>query len=215
MTQLVTQHDGFDSASAERLIQGEILRFADGNWSTKEGTPLSDDLELLVVGTAKALQRWQDRMPVETIRERAGEQLPDLDDLNAAIPKKQWEIGLDGQPRAPWVLQAVVYLLNPVDAASFTYLNSTAGARIAIERLNEKVSRMRMLRGSAVLPRIRLSSKSMKTKFGVKLRPEFEIVGWRDFGGATQALPASEQKALGKPVAPVSLVDELNDSVPF
>jgi hypothetical protein len=206
--------DGFDTSSENnRLIQGEIIRFADGRWSTKEGAAFSGDLALLAVGTARALQRWEARMLVETIVERPGERLPDLEELNEAIPKEQWEAGLDGKPRPPWVMQSVVYLLNPRDAATFTYLNSTVGARIAVERLAEKVGRMRMLRGSRVLPLVTLDSKPMKTKFGTKLRPEFTVVDWRDFG--SPSIAPSELKALGKPAAPVSPAEELNDAINF
>jgi hypothetical protein len=208
-------YEGFDIASTERLIQGEIIRFADGRWSTKEGVPLANDLALLAIGTTRALQRWSARMPVETVLERPGVRLRDLDDLNAAIPEEQWEPGLDGKPRPPWVLQSVVYLINPVDAATFTYLNSTAGARIAVERLAEKVGRMRMLRGSRVLPLVTLDARAMKTKFGVKQRPEFTIIDWRDFGATSQALPAPETAALGKPVTAVSAAEELNDAIGF
>jgi hypothetical protein len=208
-------YEGFDTDSTERLIQGEIIRFTDGKWSTKEGVALASDLTLLAVGTTRALQRWSARMPVETILERRGERLPDLEELNAAIPEEQWETGLDGKPRPPWVLQSVVYLINPIDAATFTYLNSTAGARIAVERLAEKVGRMRMLRGSRVLPLVTLDAKAMKTKFGVKQRPEFTIVDWRDFGATSQALPAPETAALGKPVTAVSAAEEFNDAISF
>ena len=65
----VTNDDGFDNAAGGRLIQGELIRFLDGKWATKEGTPLPPELGLLVVGTARALQRWAARLPVETIAE--------------------------------------------------------------------------------------------------------------------------------------------------
>jgi hypothetical protein len=208
--------DGFDAAATNRLIQGEIIKFADGRWSTKEGLVLPGDLPLLAVGTTRALQRWEARMPVDTMLEKPGEPLPDVDDLNASIPESEWELGLDGKPKPPWGLQHVVYLLNTHDAASYTYLNSTTGARIAVERLAEKVGRMRMLRGAKVLPVVTLGSAQMKTKYGTKARPDFIIVDWRDFGPTTPALPSpSTTPALGSPVAPVSLAEELNDSIPI
>jgi hypothetical protein len=74
---------------------------------------------------------------------------------------------------------------------------------------------MRMLRGSRVVPLVTLGAAQMKTKFGVKQRPDFVIVDWRDFGVTAQALPAPEQKALGKPVSAVSVAEELNDSINF
>jgi hypothetical protein len=210
-----TVNDGFDSAAGDRLIQGEILKFADGNWSTKAGTPIASDLALLVVGTTRALQHWEARMPITTIIERAGEPLPDIEELNAAIPEQLWELGLDGKPRPPWILQSVVYLLDVADASSYTYLNSTAGARIAVERLAERVNRMRMLRSARVLPLVNLDAKPMKTKFGTKARPEFAIIDWKDFSAAAQALPAPNTPAIGGPVAPVSVSEELNDEINF
>jgi hypothetical protein len=82
--------------------------------------------------TANSLRRlrWRDQQPVETITERPDQPLPDVDKLNAKIPKKQWELGLDGQPRPPWQLEFVVYLMNPETADLWTFINSTTGARI-------------------------------------------------------------------------------------
>jgi hypothetical protein len=47
---------------------------------------------------------------------------------------------------------------------------------------------MRKLRGENVYPVIMLSSKSMKTKSGIKQRPDFEIVDWRTLGGSAPAI---------------------------
>ena len=51
----------------------------------------------------------------------------------------------------------------------------------------------------------------MPTQFGVKQRPEFTILEWRELGGAPSAVPVIEQ--IGEPVKPVSLKEEMNDSV--
>jgi hypothetical protein len=211
---VTTSDDGFNDAAGDRLIRGELIRFTDGSWNTKEGTALSPDLQLLVVGLTKAIQRWQAKMPIVTIVAKPGERFPDVDDLNAAVPEDQWEVGLSGK-RPPWIMSNVIYFIDPTDASAFTYLGSTAGGRIATERLAEKTNRMRLLRGARVLPLVTLDSRPMKTRYGVKPRPEFTVIDWRDFSATTQALPAPEQKALGKPVLPVSVVEELNDSINF
>src|SRR5262249_7605188 len=107
--------DGFDdnTDADNRLIQGTIIACVDGLWNAKDGTSLSQGARYVVLSTAEALQRWEAQRPVETILKQPGQALPDLDELNAKIPKKRWEKGLDGELRAPWVHQFIAYLLNP------------------------------------------------------------------------------------------------------
>jgi len=204
----VINDDGFDDGGFEdRLIKGSILRAVDGMWSSRDG----DDppSALIALSTTEALQRWEDQKPAETIIKQGGQALPDVDALNAKIPKKKWEPGLDGAPRTPWVKRYVVYLLDPRDASLFTFLNSTAGARIAVRELKDKVSMMRALRGAHVVPLVELSAKPMKTQFGVKQRPFFKIIDWRNLSGETPA-----PQAIGSSVEPVSTEEFLNDELP-
>src|SRR5262245_53887601 len=208
----------------ERLIQGDLLKCVDGRW-TPQPPP-----ELLVVGTTRALQCWSDGKPVDTIIERPSEPLPDLDGLNAQIPQKEWEPGLDGKPRPPWQLNYVAYFANMNTADMYTFANSTTGARIAWERLTDRIAMMQRLRGKHVTPIVKLESKEMKTNFGRKLRPEFTIVEFRDLGGGGDKQPAqlplptdkdpapAEKKkttTVGKPVKPVSRQEELDDDLGF
>ena len=207
--------DGFDDADAgDRLIQGTIIKCVDGHWAAKDGTTIPPETRLIALATTTALQHWVDQMPVETIVKRGNEPLPDVKELNAAIPEAEWEEGLDGAPRPPWVKQFVVYLLEPRDASIFTFLNSTTGAAIAVDKLKDRVRWMRALRGEKVVPVVELSAKVMKTKYGQKMRPEFTVLEWRDLGGlpATTAVPALEH--VGKPVEEPTLAEELNDAIP-
>jgi len=199
--------------NSERLIQGTILRCVDGHWSDRDGVSYSTGTEMLVLGTMQALQHWQDGMPIETITIRP---FPDLDELNSSIPEDQWEEGLDGKPPKPWVLQHVAYLLDPHDASMFTFINSTTGAQIAVERLTSKVRAMRMLRGQRVSPIVKLDSKPMPTKFGEKMRPEFVITEWRnlDDGGqgvehnpTPQLPPGKATEQIGTPVKSVTTAE--------
>jgi hypothetical protein len=108
--------------------------------------------------------------------------LPDPDDLNSAIPIDQWETGIDGQKRPPWADTVVVYTINPATGSFYTYVSSTTGGRIAVDHLKESVAGMRMLRSDRVLPLVTLGERPMKTRFGGKSRPHFEIVGWKEAG---------------------------------
>ena len=211
----------------DRVIQGEILRCVDGRWSLRDGTAITSDTSLLAIGTSEALQSWRDGMPMaDPIIKQPGEPLPDIDELNAQIPREEWEIGLDGQPRPPWQHVYIAYFVNTVDASVYTFINTTIGARIAVERLQDRVKWMRTLRGANVAPLVKLDAKEMKTRFGTKMRPEFTIVEWREIGGGGGGLqnePARqiEQKKsdpaaqVGKPVKPVTTSEALNDEVRF
>jgi hypothetical protein len=213
-----------------RIIQGVILRCVDGHWSDRDG--LAPPAELLAMGTSSALQCWQDGMPTDTVVEQPGEPLPDVNELNAQIPEAEWEKGIDGKPRPPWVLQFVVYLIDPHTGETYTYINGTTGARIAVERLQDKFKWMRALRGN-VVPIVKLDSRPMQTKFGQKMRPDFTVIEWRELspqngGGAIEqktvpqieqakpdAKPATKKKTtIGKPVKPPTIQEELNDDLP-
>ena len=174
----------------ERLIHGSLLRCTDGHWSTQDALDMSGR-KLLALSTASALQRWQDQTPIETIVDD-GEGLPDVDGLNAAIPRDEWELGLDGAPRAPWQRQFIAYLLDVDDASLFTFINSTFGAKLAVKKLIDRVGWMRALRGATLFPLIALESRQMKTRFGTKMRPEFTIVDWRDLGTTGEPTRAIE-----------------------
>jgi hypothetical protein len=165
-----------------RVIQGTMLKSVDGRWRDRDG--LEPPSELLVVGTTRAHQCWgRDRDLLDTILEQPGEPLPDVDALNAQIPREEWGVGLDGQPRPPWQLNYVVYLIDPVSAGVFTFINSTVGARIAWEKLTDAIKWKRMLHGANVAPIVKLDSRPMRTKMGTKQRPEFTVVEWRELNG--------------------------------
>jgi hypothetical protein len=212
------------------LIKGVLLKCVDGAWKDNDGCVPSG--ELLVVGLTHGLQCWQDQELLNEISEEDGP-LPDVDELNAKIPQAEWGLGLDDKPRPPWQFNWVVYLFNPETADAYTYLNSTVGARLAVERLEAKFAMMQRLRGD-VVPLVKLDNRPMKTNWGTKLRPEFTVIEWRDLGGGEEKLPqlppppdkdpagiavkppAEKKKTpIGKPVKPVTPQEELDDEIPF
>src|SRR5262249_27936565 len=151
---------------------------------------------------------------------------------------KEWEPGLDGKPKPPWAFVYVVYMCDLESAEIYTFINSTFGARIAYERLTQKLEMMTRLRGAGVTALVKPDSRQMKTKFGTKLRPEFSIIQWTDLGGGGERQlvqlppptdkdpagaatttaakgPAEKKKVtVGKPVEPVTVEEELNDRLP-
>jgi hypothetical protein len=203
--------DGFDNDQEDRLIRGSIARCVDGAWKDSDGNSIPPDSRLVAWATTECLQRWEDKRPARTIVKKPGIPLPDVDELNAEIPQREWETGIDNKPRPPWGRQVIVYLLDAATGAELTFISGTTGAAIAVERLRRQTGNMRMLRGARVVPVVTLGSKLMQTNFGSRLRPEFVIQEWREFGAQSPAI-ASE---IGKKIAPPSRREEMNDEVPF
>jgi hypothetical protein len=198
--------------TSNHLIKGSILRCVDGKWADASGTP--PPALLVALGTTTALQCWSGGKPTDTVKAEPGKPLPDVDELNSQIPVEEWEKGLDGKPRAPWVKQYIAYLVDPVSCEAYTFINGTFGAKLAVERLAERVATMQRLRGGAALPVVKLESRPMKTKFGTKQRPEFAIVEWREFASDGGEVRAIEHKPEGKPLKAPTASEELNDAIP-
>jgi hypothetical protein len=202
------------SVNDDRLIKGQFIKCVDGHWVSRDGIALPLGMRLLALATTRAYQRWENKTPTQTMVQRPNTPLPDLDALNAEIPKAQWETGLDGQPRPPWSRQHVAYFVDVDSASLFTFANSTIGAAIAVRDLEDRLAWMRALRGENVLPLVKLDCRPLKTKFGVKQRPEFTVVEWRRFAkGGTAVLQLADQSNL-RPVEPLSLAEELRDEIP-
>src|SRR5262249_24610600 len=111
---------------------------------------------------------------------------------------------LDGRPRAPWALTYLVYLIDLDRGALYTYANSTFGARLLYENLEESVTVMRMIRCNHVLPIVRLEQRPMKTQYGMKARPHLHIIDWRapgDGGGPPKPVPQSPTPQISGPVS--------------
>jgi hypothetical protein len=122
-------------------------------------------------------QRWKAQILVDEIIDKP---LPDLDQLNGAIPKSEWERGLDGHPRPPYSHQYCVYLLDPNDGQFFTLMNSTVGMKMLWESLAERWEVMRHLRGADVRAVVNLATRPFRTaKWGIKYRPDLRILEWR------------------------------------
>jgi hypothetical protein len=79
--------------------------------------------------------------------------------------------------------------VNIATGEFFTYASPTRGAHIAYEALKEAVITIRALRCTRVMPVVNLAERPMKTKFGMKRRPHFEIIGWKTPGDDAKAGP--------------------------
>jgi hypothetical protein len=182
--------DGFHGPlNVDHLGSNYLKWTAAAHWVDRDG--LTPPSPLLVFAIDEALRMWKANQPT-IIRDKP---LPDLEQLNASIPRSEWERGIDGQPRKPWEHIVIVRLVNPGTGEIYKYEAATTGAHIAYDKLKESVMTTRMLRGTRVMPIVLLSEKPMKTNYGMGLRPHFEIVDWKIPGGDAQMVSA-------KPTAP-------------
>ena len=106
------------------LRRGVLLK-----WNAVDGYLDRDGVQpvegpYLLWGMDQGYQRWKDQALIDEIIDKP---LPDLEQLNGAIPKSEWECGLDGHPRIPYSHQYCIYLLDPNDGQFYTLMNSTFG----------------------------------------------------------------------------------------
>jgi len=197
----------------QRLLRGTLLK-----WNEVDGYLDRDGVQpvegpYLLWGMDQGYQRWKDQALIDEIIDKP---LPDLEQLNGAIPKSEWECGLDGHPRIPYSHQYCIYLLDPNDGKFYTLMNSTVGMKMLWESLAERWEIMRHLRGADVIAVVNLATRPFRTaKWGIKYRPDLKFLEWRRSGGGggnrlagpvapTPQLPPapSAQSASSAPPAP-------------
>jgi hypothetical protein len=120
---------------AGRVIQGSLIKFTnEATWELRDGEEVPAGLELIAVDIGRIVQKWKDQMPIETIVLEPGQKFPDIEALNEKTPHSEWTKGPDGQARAPWQAQHIVYLLNPETMDRYSFPTGTVGGAIAVRR---------------------------------------------------------------------------------
>jgi hypothetical protein len=201
--------DGYYDSDQEKQINGPFVKFLDGEW-TIGGMPIDDPYRPIALDVAHTYTRWQNQSVIDEIADKP---LPDLDELNAAIPKEEWELDMDGKPRPPWSNTFKIFFLDTATGERSIYATSTIGGKIAWGRLVDKTQWMRRLRGENVVARVELDVAPMKTRFGMKKRPDFKILEWVDLNSGTP-LPAADAPQLQKVEEP-TVAEDLNDEIPW
>ena len=187
----------------ERIIfDGVKLQFPEGVWHA-DGIPVPKGQRWIIDGWFDLMQHWENNKVIEEITEHP---LPDLNELNDAIPRSQWQT--DGRP--PWSHTHVVKMFDQVSATTATFASGSFGAKRAFDALVSSIEKMSRLRGAAVAPIIELAAKPMPTKYRAQPipRPHYEIVGWIPLNGPVAA------QALAPPKTPPGDSDP-GDEIPF
>jgi hypothetical protein len=173
-----------DDDDRVRLIKGIKLRFTnDAEWIAGDDV-IAADREFLVVEIIKGEQKWIDDRSVETRILGATEKFSDLEKLNDAAPREEWREKF-GKEVGPWEHCHVAYLVDPETWQIYTFPTSTGGGGQCVRELRESTGLVRRVRGPDINPRVRLSNTFMKTSYGGRQRPSFEIIGYESLKKAT------------------------------
>ncbi len=196
------KRDGFsvNDGTSVSMIEGQMIKFVDGNFFADK-VKLPADTTLVVVDMVTAWVHWQAGKPIDHRITQPGiphperEELPDQD-------KGKWSPGLGGAPEDPWKDTRYVFMIDPKSGADFTFVSDSFGGRKAVRVLRKQIENVRT-EHPAAKPVVQLRSKPMSTKFGMKVRPSFDVIDWRR--GPGNAAP---------PVAPVPPRVASPDTIP-
>jgi hypothetical protein len=208
-------HDGWGAVpdDASGSLRGSYIKFADGEFSIgKNAEPFPGDRSVVVTGVVTLFQKWEDGKPVEQRITRPGQRHPERDEL-PDLDESEWELGLNGEPADPWKDSRLLYPIDPATDEEFTFVTSSMGGRRAVGDLKGQISNMRCAHPGAV-PIVQLNSEKMKTRFGMKPKPLFKVVGWRQSAAET----AGPVKQIDPPDGfeeRHEVSDDMSDEIPF
>jgi hypothetical protein len=214
VTSTDSQSDGFSVAEkgGSNLIVGKMVKFTiDGKYKVDKADILPDDTRLVAIDVTTAWVRWNEERPSEHRITQPGQIHPDRDDLPDQ-DKATWEPGLTGEPADPWRDTRYLRLIDPRTGQDYTFVSDTYGGRKAVGDLKSQIGNVRFAYPGAV-PVVQLGSTMMKTSFGLKPRPEFKVIGWRNKNtAAMQLADGTQHKAAEK--GPSEIEPPFNDQIP-
>jgi hypothetical protein len=210
--------DGFDvmEPAGSGLVKGSLLRFKDDAYLIGGTDHMPEDItELTVVSMTTCWTRWWNEQPTHVVTQ-PGQQHPRRDELGD-LDESLWQKGKDGTRCDPWADTRHLVLVHDASAATFTFVTSTTGGRIAISELKDAIKLRRRARPRSY-PIVALETMTMKTRFGDRLRPHFKITGWHEPEAQAPATPPPYMapvdvlKAIrGEPTS----AEIMSDDIPF
>jgi hypothetical protein len=210
----IVKVDGFTVSEkvGNSLIVGKMLKFTvDSKYKVDKADILPANTSLVAVDVTTTWVKWQNDKPIEHRITRPGQLHPDRDEL-PDLDKTMWQRGLNGEPADPWRDTRYLRLIDPRTGQDYTFVTDTYGGRKAVGDLKSQISNVRFAYSGAV-PVVQLGSTMMKTAFGLKPRPEFKVVGWRNKGnGAAQLTHCPQNEAGGQ--NPAEIEPPLNNDIP-
>jgi hypothetical protein len=186
-----------------------LLRFRKGKYYVGSGdgeeVPLGTEYMVYALDWRRGWRKWKDDHIVEDrvvrVADNRAEPLErdELDDRDEA----NWEEGLDGEPKDPWVLVNELPMENIATGERLLFTTSSFGGKIAVEKVAAAYAQNVRKRLEKGLPVIALTAGVMKTKaYGPVPRPDFPITRWEFDTGMIDITPPADD-------------ERFNDSIPF
>jgi hypothetical protein len=174
----ITSNDGFavqEKTSASAIV-GRLIKFDGSNFIVDKSEILPSGTRLVANAVVTAWVHWDDKKPVEHLITYAGQHHPEREELSD-LDESQWPIGLNGEPNDPWKDTRYVHLIDQKSGADYTFITDSIGGRRGVADLKGQVANVRSAHPTAK-PVVVLGPAPWKTRFGMKLRPNFAIVEW-------------------------------------
>jgi hypothetical protein len=214
----IVPNDGFavPEKSGGSAIVGKLVKFSvDGKFVVDKTEPMAADTTLVAMAVVTAWVCWKDGSPVEHRITQPGQYHPDREELGD-LDEKTWEVGLNDKPSDPWRDTRYLHLIDPQTGADFTFVTDTFGGRRGIGDLKSQIANVRSVHPAAV-PIVKPCSVAWKTRYGIKQRPEFKVVGWRGrqetVASVHQVVEDKQRKPLERRTTPDP--EPMNDEIPF
>jgi hypothetical protein len=211
---LPAKSNGFGGGDEGTIWRGPRVKFSEGVHKLPDRTVF--DKEVIATDVMSVVSCFIDRKLLDEKIENP-EAPFDLDQMNGEIPEGEWGTGLDGRPKPPWQRQTLLYLLDERDAGEYTFVTQSIGGNVAVRELKAKVRRMRMLkRIEDYYPVVRLKSTPWKTQYGMRTRPDFEVIDWVPLGPKAPLQIETKPAEITAPTKKgKTRPDEMNDEIPF
>lgn len=187
-TTTLTQYENpWLEAAAEAGGFEKIAKFVKGEWGVGEETlPEGKEFIVFMDEVARGYVKFVNKAVVDRrivkVRDGKPPAREELDDNDSS----EWEIGDDGRPRDPWVMQWLLPMA-PVDAEGdlTVYCTGSKGGIAAIGLLCKVYGRSER---NGLLPIVALKSTSYKhPDYGKVFKPDLPIVGWHGAASPPQA----------------------------
>lgn len=160
--------------------------------------------------TKQWVKFWDNKVAERRIyRVAKGERAPERDELPDydEESRKKWQIGLNNQPRDPWVLQYLLPLEDPETEEIAIFVTGSFGGRRAVADICSTYARKAQRVPEVGQPLVRLQKTMMPTRnFGNVARPEFVLIGYSDY---------TREPRRDVPVEALEQADDMNDEIPF
>jgi hypothetical protein len=214
-TTIPTQYENpwLEAAAEAGSEYGKILKFVKGEWLIGEDiVPEGTEFIAYVDELARAWIKFEDQSVTDRrIVKVAIGRPPEREGLGDTDPS-EWELGEDGKPRDPWVLQWLLPM-SPVDAVGdlVVFATSSKGGIGAIGTLCQVYGRSPR---NGLLPIVALKCASYKhPQYGKVLKPDLPIVGWH--GTAPQVVGSNSTHPSSGAGGACAPANDLMDEIPF